>query len=772
MEKELIASREAVMDKVDLALDSAWPERTGEAFIKKMSDAVSRLQSIAEQMNKEGVSKTEIGRTYTSLGSVYSDLKPSLGIEMLHKAKDAYLKAESYLKDCKDELILAKFNFNYANTLRQIDPNNTGLLAEARLRYEYAEEHFSALAPQYLPLVSEGIVSVNNLLLLAPISNKINKKKARVDEINKSIHDKGNATEVMKDFGTIEKEDGGISGLVGELYGVIISLDLKPENKEKLKEIQNSLNKISIMAGKKYNTDETDQERIFKALKERLRKESESGRVDPDRLKILGELIYQFENQTGPGTLTIEELLLKVQQQREIIRSNIEMMHYLSHGIPRPPEGSSAARLIERCWLLRRFIFEEMARSEKGPEESNRAQELNIKSSKVDKMIYEAGSDDKKADRVDIDMLRPFALETRNFSSRLYPMIAKPIWSSVKETVDVKEIFYSGTSQMGKKFTALVKQHGYIVQDKPQGHSFAESRWHQLQKSMTAVFDLRSAKELDMAAITYELGIALSIGKPIIIVINENDWIPFDIEIKPVTMTGQTDDDELLVKAIDESLAWTYPWSSEKPYLTTLDNVLSSYKRPLPNTYADQTFKMLQDQKAEGDPLLIDRLIIKFFEYLNDGKTMVIYPFYAPFYPNTGAKKVFHITPFRPDWAPKTRDQIRKTCKRMKFEYIRGDEAKDPNIIRSIWTEIAIASHIVVDLTGFNPNVTLELGIAHTLGKQILMVGLKETTDKLFPMISKLRTIPYIDQKQDGRKIASYDKPEDLDKIVSDFLKQ
>jgi hypothetical protein len=74
---------------------------------------------------------------------------------------------------------------------------------------------------------------------------------------------------------------------------------------------------------------------------------------------------------------------------------------------------------------------------------------------------------------------------------------------------------------------------------------------------------------------------------------------------------------------------------------------------------------------------------------------------------------------------------------------VRGDRVSDPRIIRSIWEEICRATHVLVDLTDFNANVALELGIALTLGKKTLIVGQGDTVDRLFPSVAKLRVHPY-----------------------------
>jgi hypothetical protein len=82
-----------------------------------------------------------------------------------------------------------------------------------------------------------------------------------------------------------------------------------------------------------------------------------------------------------------------------------------------------------------------------------------------------------------------------------------------------------------------------------------------------------------------------------------------------------------------------------------------------------------------------------------------------------------------------------------------------PNVIRSIWEEIACATHVVVDLTGFNANVALELGIAHTLGRPCLLVGQDATVKHLFPMIAKQRFFSYMTAS-------------DLEPLLRDFLRK
>jgi hypothetical protein len=142
--------------------------------------------------------------------------------------------------------------------------------------------------------------------------------------------------------------------------------------------------------------------------------------------------------------------------------------------------------------------------------------------------------------------------------------------------------------------------------------------------------------------------------------------------------------------------------------------------------------------------------------FLDGPDQMLIHPVWPPVYGDPDSLRLFHVMPFRPDWADAAADHVEDACRTEGVEYIRGDRVSEQNIIQSIWRELATASHVLVDMTGFNENVALELGIAHTLGRPTAMVGQGDAVDNLFPMIAKLRFNPY-GQPDDG-KLASATK--------------
>ena len=53
---------------------------------------------------------------------------------------------------------------------------------------------------------------------------------------------------------------------------------------------------------------------------------------------------------------------------------------------------------------------------------------------------------------------------------------------------------------------------------------------------------------------------------------------------------------------------------------------------------------------------------------------------------------------------------------------VRADDLYGQSIMEDVWQSIVKAAIIICDTTGRNPNVFYELGIAHTLGKKVILL--------------------------------------------------
>ena len=1055
MGQDLIKLREQVMDRADRALDAAWPARIGEDYVREMRRAVDELTSIAAEMRKKGLDPVEQSRTYRHLGSVYSDLEPSLGKGMLLKAKNAYQAAETLLEGQSNDLERAKLNFNFANTLRQIDPNDIEQLQEAKQRLLAARAYFAMNAPQYLAQVDAALQSVEGLLRIAPLANAVKQNTDDMAALQKELAAGGKVSEIAEKAHEVMKRGGGVAGLTGQLISLVESLPPELKKSEEYANIQKQLESVTDQV-RHIGLPDTEDRQILKLILERLESEARSGKVVGERAKTLGGMLDHLETILSGSDADEQAILGKLQKLREFTGSQFELVHYLSHGLPRPqvpepvrehlhkldriwgekvarqvdttgdivdcslfapanaspgsvillqafvhfPENAEEARalakeyddaasqrgfttldmrfehgsiltfdvslnqasvedspqhvrwcgrtsyvsfmaritdvasgillgklvisqngvpvgrirfqisvtakevessttgpigtarhyrkafisyatadrnevlkrtqmldrlhidyfqdvlsldpgerwerkiyrniessdlfllfwsysalasqwvlkeldyavalkhgsdeadpeimpviiegppppppprgfeglhfndrfiyfiesskpqgmvakstinwtlpvcpraaeLVELNWQLRRYLLEEMNRPEKGEEESKEALDLSVRASRVDRRIYEAGADNPRALTVEKEELRPMALAVRAFSARMHSMPARPIWHSAQVPVDSNAVFYSGSAKWKGSVAASCLRSGLETMAEPRGESYSRARWQQLQKAVTTVFDLRVENGPNMASVTYELGIALTLGRPVVVLVAEDQTMPFDVDIDPVVLAGGPEDDVSLATAIDRSVVWTYPRPCADASSKTLEYILSMYQRPQQNVYVDQTLRMLAQLRKAPDPLAITRTLVKLFDYLKDGETMLVHPWWSPVYPEENKPRLFHIMPFRPQWADRVTTVTRELSEAASVKYVRGDEVAEPNVIRSIWEEIARATHVLVDLTGFNANVALELGIVHTLGNKVLMVGQGDPKAHVFQSISRFRVQSY-----------------------------
>jgi hypothetical protein len=87
-------------------------------------------------------------------------------------------------------------------------------------------------------------------------------------------------------------------------------------------------------------------------------------------------------------------------------------------------------------------------------------------------------------------------------------------------------------------------------------------------------------------------------------------------------------------------------------------------------------------------------------------------------------------------------DQVAPTITAAGFRCLRADDIYDTQpIIESIWENILRARLLVADLTERNPNVFYELGIAHTVGKDVVL--LSQSIDDVPFDLRHLRVILY-----------------------------
>jgi hypothetical protein len=143
---------------------------------------------------------------------------------------------------------------------------------------------------------------------------------------------------------------------------------------------------------------------------------------------------------------------------------------------------------------------------------------------------------------------------------------------------------------------------------------------------------------------------------------------------------------------------------------------------------------------------------------------------YAPPKDRAGPRKAtcFIVMPFSQEWSADVHRILARACETAGVRPVRGDDLFTPtDILEDIWQSINAADFVVADITGRNPNVLYELGIAHALAKPVLILS-KDAAD--IPIDLATRRVILYGQKADAwREDLARMIQESIAKVVEDY---
>lgn len=86
-------------------------------------------------------------------------------------------------------------------------------------------------------------------------------------------------------------------------------------------------------------------------------------------------------------------------------------------------------------------------------------------------------------------------------------------------------------------------------------------------------------------------------------------------------------------------------------------------------------------------------------------------------------KSCFILMPFAKKWSDRVFQQIKEILTGLGYQVYRADDLYGHDILEDIWVAINESEVIIADTTAKNPNVFYEIGIAHTLGKRVILLS-------------------------------------------------
>lgn len=480
---------------------------------------------------------------------------------------------------------------------------------------------------------------------------------------------------------------------------------------------------------------------IFRLLLAKYSEEVKNMKVDPVRQKALEPLLADLQKLLSHKPSEIPEIQIWTSKMRELITRITPLMTTPSSGKESPAPNSRALLIHSFLQKMKTFVAGELNQPNQKMGERRTGQELLVRLMRASEGLLDFNSSPIKTLSLEREVLRQLRLDTGSYAQRHHLTFAEPLWPSPPIAQDPNLVYFSGGEHVYSLLTSVCSERKLSIVSGTTGRNADLARWEQLRRSSLAVFDMTQDAKLSLASRCFELGIAQSLGRAIVILVLPERSLPFDIGIEPYVLKRDVADIETVQQAVDTTLYEIYRAEGESSILQTIQFVHERFGTSCPSFEVRHTLKLLQE--ANEDPIVIHQLLQSLLGFLESKHPQLLFPAWPGKYPQSGRTRCFHVMPFQPEWANTASNAVRKTCKALQAEYIRGDEVGNPRIIPAIWDEIAQASHVIVDLTGFNPNVTLELALALTLGRKTLIVGQGDTTDNLFPAIAKLRVCQY-----------------------------
>jgi nucleoside 2-deoxyribosyltransferase len=361
--------------------------------------------------------------------------------------------------------------------------------------------------------------------------------------------------------------------------------------------------------------------------------------------------------------------------------------------------------------------------------------------------------DDEALSQLEADLLRPAAKASHELAMARNALLARPLWESVDYLPAVNGIAYCGAADLQQQLEAALAPRGLAVLNTQRMKHHGQVRWDELNSCHVAFFDLRGASDIaglaatapkrarELAAAAYELGIAFALGKPVVVTGAEGEAMPFDVDLTAVELAGDEGDAALLAQAVDEAFYVPQRSGSSSSIGETVA-FLDRLTRHHPKRKAFEGMGWLDPALTE-DPAGFVGKTEQIIRALPEQRWRLLRPAWPAAYPDAASKRCFHVMPFGQSWSDEVRDVARLACRERGLIYRRGDEAEEGRIIHAIWDDLCRAHVALVDVSGANLNVMIELGIAHAIGRPVLAVRRRDLPDVRPKHIEKLRVLPY-----------------------------
>ncbi len=195
-----------------------------------------------------------------------------------------------------------------------------------------------------------------------------------------------------------------------------------------------------------------------------------------------------------------------------------------------------------------------------------------------------------------------------------------------------------------------------------------------------------------------------------------------------------------IIQLFCDPVRWIDHEDNQKKAINALNKALSYV-----NLQINENFKIVITSRiAHGSPIKA--------EASSAISTMAVSPIFGA---NTFVQEsdlCFILMPFKPAFDRLYKEHLKPSIESCGFRCLRADDFFTPTpIFNDIWQHICKSKVIIADVTGRNPNVFYEMGVAHTVGRQVIIIT-QDMNDVPFD-IAQIRYFLYSDNESGWNKL-------------------
>lgn len=731
----LMERRDRAAARHDRALER-FPDRSSPGFVSEIEAVISELTAVCNALNLQAKPDAEASRCLTWLADACFDRGQGKELTWLEKGRTHYLRAESILGPPTAATLQqhAKLNYNFANTLRGLSQgNDLTLLRDAEERYRAALEVFRKHTPNLIGAAETQLASIIQQRQLAEMAAQRQGELRQLQRIGKQLDDgdtEGARTAFEQHQASTTSLGSFAQGLLQQLPQMAATLGVPEQD---LEPVQNEIR--SGLAGVGVGADLESME-MFALLKTRYQADLAAGKVSPGLQVRVERVFAQLERLLAEQP---HDDLTAMAAWSARLRNAVEAFVAAMTDV-------SADGPVGRHQRLRKVLVTEMRLPQRSPGETETTHHIFLELAKLEQLLAQASP--QRQIELERDHLRPLARHWRQYALRHHLLLTWPNrWLRDGVQVHPNAVAWFGSAERRRTVADLCRERNLRLLDQSAVDPTAAA-WTAVRSAAVTVVEFEGPRTAWSEG-CYALGLAAATGSPHVVLLPAGAVPPFNLDIPPIHIQHSTDLATQLSERIDAAL---YDCPAFGAGESTLEATLGLARKVFADDLAGTLFRTLRGEDAK-DPIRVFALLAQAVGAAGRSAPMISTPVFPVPYPNPERPSCFHVTQF--DRGTEMRfarvgNAIRRACHEAGVEYLHGNEASDRRILRGIWNDLGRSAHVVVDLSKQNPNVAYELGIAHALGRNVLVIGETGSQEQLFPSIGKERVNQYDPEAPEG----------------------